>query len=547
MADETKAQRIRRRFAQMKTVREDYEPLRNDIVDLVCSRRQNPERVSTPGKKTGLSIYDGTPRSACQQHADGLFGYLYSSTMEWFRLKIARPGVARIPEVKKYLQDSAEQLYYAFNRSNFYSVIPQYFFDGCSIGTATIYAEEDVGQGRIVFLVNNPWEIYIAANRYGEIDIIFRKYKMTARNAVKKFKNLSDRIKQAAKNSPETTFDFLHAVYPNDDRQLGRADSTNKAFSSVYVELEGKNVILSESGYDTFPYSTWRYRVDSGEVYGRSPAADAIVEIFGLNQISKTILGASQKAVEPIYNIPKEMRGKVRLDPGGLNYYEDPERIIRPVSTATSLPAGEVQQKRLEDAIEKHFHTEFFMLLSRAAMEGRTLTVPQVMEMQGEKGAILGAVVGRLNGDFSDPIIDRIFQIENDAGRMPPVPEILYESGESKIDVEYLGPLAQAQRQLLKTQSISRSLATLEPLAQIRPEVMDRINFDVVTDRILDSYNFPAEAIISVDDANMVREQRQKKQEMMEMAAMAQEAAKVAPGLGKKVEENSILSKVEGK
>lgn len=545
MPDDTKTDKIRYRFNQMESARLPYEPLWQDIVDLVAPRRSN--LTVTPGKKKGLEVYDGTPRGACQQHADGLFGYLCSPTMEWFRLRIARKEINNIPEVKAYLQDSAEQLFYAFNRSNFYAVTPEYFFDGCSIGTATMYGEEDVGQGKIIFIVRNPWEVYISPNRYGEVDVLFRKYKMTARNAYDRFgKKLSEKIKTSAKNSPETEFDFLHGVYPNDDRQLGKVDSNNKAFSSVYIELAGSNDLLSEKGYDLFPYSVWRYRVDSGEIQGRSPASDAIIEIFGLNQVTKTILEASQLAVLPAYNVPKEMRGKVRIKPRGYNYYEDPQRIVTPVHVPSSLPAGEAQQERLSNAIERNFHIEFFMLLSRAALEGRQLTVPQVMEMQGEKGAMLGAVVGRLNGDFFDPIIDRVFQIESDAGRMPEVPDILYETEETNIEVEYLGPLAQAQKQLLKTQSITRSIATLAPMAEIKPEIMDRINFDVVTDKILDSNNFPQDAIVSVDDANEVRRIRAEAAEAREQMAMLGEAADKVPGLSKKIEKGSVIDKAIG-
>jgi len=544
--EETNAGKIRRRFGQVESIRLDYESLRQDIADLVAPRSSNVKGDETPGKKKGLEIYDGTPRSACQQHADGLFGYLCSPSMEWFRLRIARREINQIPEVKQYLQDSAEQLYYAFNRSNFYAVTPEYFFDGCSIGTAVMYAEEDVGNDRVVFKVIDPNESYIAVNRFGDVDVLFRKYKMTARNAYSQFDNVSEIIKEAAEKSPETEFEFLHAVYPNDKRQYDKVDSRNKPFKSVYLEKTGDNKILNENGYNLFPYSTWRYRVNSGEIYGRSPAADAIVEIFGINQISKTMYQASQLAVEPAYNVPKEMRGKVRIKPRGKNYYDEPDRVVTPVHVPSSLPAGENQQDRLQNSIEKHFHIEFFMLLSRAAMEGRQLTVPQVMEMQGEKGAMLGAVVGRLNGDFFDNTIDRVFQIETDAGRMPPIPQVLYERGETNIEVEYLGPLAQAQKQLVKSQSITRSIEMIAPMAQVRPEVMDRINFDVVVDKILDSNNFPQDAIISVDDANIARQARAQQMQAMQQAEMMERAAKAAPGVSKAVEPNSIIDKMAG-
>jgi hypothetical protein len=541
------AKKIRQRQSQLVTIRQDYEPLWEDIADLVAPRRSNIDFTEVPGKKKGLTIYDGTPRSACQQMADGFYGYLCSPSMLWFRLKMARKGLNENQDVKLYLQDSAEQLYFAFNRSNFYAVAPEFFFDGGSIGTATMYAEEDIGHGKIVFMPRHPGEIYISPNRYGEVDTVFRKYKMTARNAYEEFGDeLSEKIKMSAKNAPETEFEFLHAVFPNTDRQSGKEDSINKEFGSVYLEAAGSNDFLRKSGYDILPYFVWRYRVDSGETYGRSPASDAIVEIFGLNQISKTMFTASQLAVEPAYNVPKEMRGKVRIKPRGMNYYEEPTRTITPVNIPASLPAGAAEQDRLGKSIERHFNIEFFMLLSRAAMEGRQLTVPQVMEMQGEKGSMLGAVVGRLNGDFFDRVIDRVFQIETMAGRMPEVPEVLYESGEESIEVEYMGPLAQAQKQLLKTQGILRSMETLGQIATIYPEVRDRVNPDIVVNEIFDSMNFPQDAIVPIDKANEVRRLRAERQQQLQAMQMMGEAADKVPGLSKAVEPNSVLDKVIG-
>lgn len=542
---EERIKKVQRRYDEAVKVRSDYEPLWKDVTDLLAIRRSDIDQTETPGKKKGLSIYDGTPKAACQQQADGYYGYLCSPSMEWFRLKMVKGPLNDVHEIKQYLQGCEEQLYYAFNRSNFYEQVPLYFFDGCSIGTATMYAEEDIGHGRIVFMVRAPGEIYISENRYGEVDMIFRKYKMTVRNAIAQFgkENLSESLVRAAENSPEARHTFIHCVYPNDDVQLGKVDARNKAFVSVYFE-EKSDKFARESGYDQFPFFVWRYRVDSGEVYGRSPASDAIIEIFGLNQVSKTLLQAGQLAVEPAWNVPEEMKGKTRIKPRGENYYRDKDRTITPLHNIANYNFGQYNQERLEKAIEKHFHTEFFMLLSRAAMEGRQLTVPQVMEMQGEKGALLGAVVGRLNGDFFDNVIDRVFNIETLAGRMPDVPDIIYEMGETDIDVEYLGPLAQAQKQQVKTQGILKGLQMITPFFEVYPEMRDRIDPDVTVDEILESVNFPQNAIIRKEDAVKARAARaqliQQQQQMEMMAA----AADRVPALSKAPEEGSIAGRM---
>ena len=543
---EERLKKAKQRFQEVVQIREDYEPLWKDVTDLLAIRRSNIDQTEQPGKKKGVEIFDGTPKSACQLQADGYYGYLCSPTMEWFRLRMGREKLNDIPEIRSYLQEAGEQMYYALNRSNFYEQTPLFFFDGCSIGTATMYAEEDLGTERIAFMTRAPGEVYISHNRFGEVDVLFRRYSISARNLAKQFglEKLTLKSQQMAKNSPEELVKCVHGTFPNNDRQLGKVDAKNKKVASVYFEETGALNFLRESGYDMFPFFVWRYRVDSGETYGRSPATDAIVEIFTLNQVSKTALKSGQLALEPAYNIPMEMKGQTRISPRGENYYKDNKRLITPIHVPANYQAGKEQQERLEKSIEKHFHTEFFMLLSQAALEGRQLTVPQVMEMQGEKGAMLGAVVGRLNGDFFDNAIDRIFHIETVGGRMPPVPDILYKMGATIIDVEYMGPLAQAQKQLVKTQGILKGMQIIAPMIELFPEMRDRIDPDVLTEEILDSVNFPQKAIVPIDKANERRKVRAQQMQQEKQMAMMSEAADKAPGLSKDVGPNSIIAKV---
>jgi len=188
-----------------------------------------------------------------------------------------------------------------------------------------------------------------------------------------------------------------------------------------------------------------------------------------------------------------------------------------------------------------------FTLLSRAAMEGRQLSVPQVVEMQGEKGAMLGAVVGRLNGDFFDGVIDRVFNIETMAGRMPRVPDILYSFGETIIETEYLGLLAQAQKQQIRLNSITRTMEIIAPLMELNPDVRDRINFDEMLDEILDTTGFPVDAIIPVEQADKMRALRMEQQQKQQQLQMLGEMADKVPALSKKVEEDSVLSQMTEK
>ena len=545
--EETKAGQLRKKFGQLKDIRDPWESLWEDVTDLIATRRSNVDGSELGGKKKGTLIYDGTPGQALQLMTDGMHGYLISPAMLWFKLKMARSKMNDIPEVKKYLEECEEQMYFAFNRSNFYEDMAEYLYDGGSIGTATMYSEEDMNEDRIVFSCRHPGEIYIEQNKYGVVDTVFREFKLSARNAVDRFgkEKLSASLQQAYENNPYQEFEFIHGVYPNEGRDITKLNSENKRFTSRYAQSGGTE-LCGESGYDVDPYAVWRYRKNSKEVYGRSPAMDAIVEVYGLNQIAKTMLQANQQAVEPAYNVPKEMRGSVRIGPRGMNYYGDTDRTITPVHNVANIPAGVDQQERLERAIEKYFKVEFFLMLSRAAFEGRTLTVPQVMEMQGEKGAILGTTIGRLQGECLNPIIDRVFQIEYEAGRMPPPPDVLLSEEGEDISVEYMGPLAQAQKRLFHAQGIIQGLETAAPLIELFPEARDRIDPDAVIEELFDSSGFPQKAIRSREDAEEIRAARAQMEQQQAQMDMMERAAKVAPGLGKKTEEGSPLAAMEG-
>ena len=62
-------------------------------------------------------------------------------------------------------------------------------------------------------------------------------------------------------------------------------------------------------------------------------------------------------------------------------------------------------------------------------LDAKKRTATEVMKMEGEKAALLGAVVGNTESEVLDPSINRTFRIEYEAGRLPPIPEELVAYG----------------------------------------------------------------------------------------------------------------------
>ncbi len=552
MAERTIGQSILLRQSQFEEEREFYENgMWRDIARFVNPRRSDitlESATNDKGRNLNKSIYDGTPLGALNTWSDGMQGFLVSN--RWFKSVLSNPMLNKIDAVREWLQAYDEKMYSAFDEGNFYAVLPQWFRDAGSIGTATLFTQDEVGTGRISHTCIHPREVYIAENMFGEVDTVHRKFMKTARQLVEEFglENVSAAVKQNAETKPDKEHEIVHAVFPNKDRFYGKMTARNKPFRSIYMESKSidtdgsGNQINRDSGFDVNPYAVWRFRKNSDEVYGRSPASDALTEVFGLNQMGKTLLEAGHKAVKPAHNIPQEMRGQVRLGPDGHNYFDKKDRIITPVTQGVNYPIGIDQQERLQRTMEDKFRVEFFRAFIGRQGEA---TATEIMAIKGEQAGLMVAQVDMLYieglrkvfGIVSN-ILDRAGVFLPEAG-MPPIPDEIAESG-GTINFLLTGPLAQAQRRVRELQPINDTLDVLAPIAAVLgPEILDIIKKDELSERIVEAGSFPQDVINSKEERQAIREERAALAEQARQQQLMLEAAKVVPGLNQAPEAGS--------
>lgn len=531
-SDEQKSKDVEAAQNYLAEVRQPFEGAVDDIIKFVNHSRRTIKEDKSKGKKTGIEVFDGSAMTALNLLVDGMVGYLCSRNIRWFKFGIPTKGRGGVrvdsdPAVRRWLDDCEDQQYAALNRSNFYDVVTEFIRDGASNGTAHLVAEEDVGAGRIMCTVPHFRECFIAENQYGRVDTVYRVYSLTLRQLVDKFG--MEAMLRADRNFRKHYDDnfheereIIHAVYPRKDYAGGRDDGKGKKIASLWVMRgEGestKSVLLDESGYDEMPSITWRWRKNSDEWYGRSPAWDAYVDILKANEIGRSNLIAGQKMVEPPMVIPADLRGSVQMGPKGQTFIEGDlsMRAPRPLITGIQLPYGIDMQERADKVIRDHFAVDFFLMLTMAAANKVDLTATQVIEMMGEKAAVLGTRVGMLQSEALDPIHDRIFDIEMRAGRMPPPPPILQEYAGGRVEIQYLGPLAQAQIRLSKSRSIQAGIAMVSQIAAVAPTALDMVDWDGAVVEALDSSGFPAHLIRPEADVTAIRTQRMHQQQMQQ-------------------------------
>jgi hypothetical protein len=546
---------ILKRQSKMETIREFYERgLWQDITRFVNPRRAQiriDDQHDDKGQNLGKDVYDGSPLGALNTWSDGMQGFLISN--RWFKSEMDNPQLNKVDSVRNWLQVYDQKMYSAFDRGNFYAVLPEWFRDAGSIGTATLFTQEEIGTGRIAHLSVHPREVFVAENMFGEVDTVHRKFMMTARQAVQMFNEeketgqVSDTIKSANETEPDKQYQFIHAVFPNTDRVPGKKTSANKKFRSVYVEAgEGDGnktaFINRDSGFDINPYAVWRFRKNSDEIYGRSPAADSLTEVFSLNQIGMTLLQAAHKSVDPALNVPVEMRGRVRIEPHGYNYYEKNDRLISPIGQGINYPIGIDQQERLQKSMEDKFRVEFFRAFIGRQGEA---TAAEIFAIKGEQAGLMSAQVDRLYIEGLRKIFDIVSDIEDRRGvfseeaGMPPMPQEIIDEG-GQINFILTGPLAQAQRRIRELNPINEVLDALGPAAAVLgPEMLDIINRDELSEIIVESGSYPQRAINSKERRKEIRTERAEALELEKQQQFMLEAAKAAPGLAKAPEPGS--------
>jgi hypothetical protein len=527
-----------KRKGKLKAQRGTWETHWQDLSNYVLPNEADFNLSRSRGDKRTTLVYDSTGIHANEMLAAGLHGMLTNPASNWFSLRIKnnQSNLADNSESKEWLEQTTNAILSEIAAPDvaFPSHIHEYYLSLCSIGTACMFVGEPTTREGISFRAIHIDEIFIAENADGIIDTVFRVFKMTVRQIVQKWgeKSLSPRIqKMYEKKEFDKEVELFHCVYPRDDVDKGKKAATMLPVASVYIDERDKHV-LAEGGFDEMPYMVSRWAKAVGEVFGRSPAMTALPDIKMLQEIMKTTIKAAQKVVDPPLLVPDDgVLGPVRTIPGGLNYYRASSGArIEPLLTGGNIGLSYEMMNDLRERIR----TTFF--LDQLQFQGAPrMTATEVVERTERTLRLLGPTLGRLQSEFLGPMIERIFGVLSRSGRLPEPPESM---SEQELKIEYVSPLARAQRQT-ETQGIMRTLEFIGPIAGMDPQAAQVIKGADTVRHIAELNGVPPMLLKSNDDlmaeAKAQQEAQAAQQQMMqgaEIMDMMQKGANVAKTAG---------------
>lgn len=520
---------LMKRFGSLKTYRSNWESHWQEIGDFVAPNKGNITKKRTHGDKNTERIFDGTAQFAAELMASSMHGMLTNSGTPWFSLRYTDDEFETDDTSKEWLERATDTMYVEIGRSNFHEAINELYFDLVTFGTAVMFVDTDK-EGTLRFSTRHISECYVSEDEFGRVDTVFREFKMPARAAIAQFgeENVTQRLLKKSQSDPYDMVELLHVVMPRYDRDTIKIDAKNKPVASIYLD-PGDKKIISESGFDEFPYCVPRFRKSSYENgYGRSPAMTALSDIKMLNEMSKAVIQAAQLQIHPPLLVPDDgFILPVRTVPGGLNFYRSGTRDrIEPLNIGANNPLGENQLEQRRTAIRAAFYVDQLVTGNRPGM-----TATEVIQKSTEKMRILAPLTGRLQSELLRPLIDRIFNLISKKKGFEAAPETM---AGNEIDIEYVSPLAKAQRQG-DIQASLELFQFLAPLMQVDPNVVDFLDVDGLAKHIIKTTGVPASVVRGAEEVAAIREQKQQMQAQMaadqRTAMLAKAAGEGAPGL----------------
>jgi len=535
--DDPRATGLLKRYRTLQTNRSHWESHWQELGDYICPRKADITKKRTGGDKRTELLFDGTAVHAAELMSASLHGMLTNAATPWFDLRYENNELNGDDEAKEWLEGATDVMYQHLARSNFQEQIHELYSDLVTFGTAVIFIENDDDDG-FRFSTRHIAEVYVSENEQGRVDTVFRKYKTTARAAVRQFgeQQVTQRISKLNSDDPYAEIELLHIVMPREDRDRRKKNAVNKPFASIYLDPDEK-MVIGESGYDEFPYCVPRFLKASFEIgYGRSPAMTALPDTKMVNKMSEVVIRAAQLQIHPPLMVPDDgFMLPVRTTPGGLNFYRSGTRDrIEPLNIGANNPLGEMQLDQRRQAIRSAFYVDQLILGT-----GPQMTATEVVQRTEEKMRLLGPVLGRLQAELLQPLIGRCFAILSRQKKFAPAPPMLQDGN---IDIEYVSPLAKAQRSG-DIQGILQMIEFLMPLMQLDQGVADYLDMDGLAKHIIKVTGTPAAVVRGEGEVSGIRENRaaamQQQQEMMMAQQMASAAGDAAPAL-RAVDETEI-------
>lgn len=558
---DTPRQRFVARLGSLKKIRAPWDHRYQEVGDYLLPWRLamagSNERVK---RSASDKILDPTGTYALRTCSAGMSAGICSPARRWKRLSTPNPKDATRAGVKTWLYEVEQILDWVLLKSGFYGVTSGSIFpDLIGFGTAGLLAEEDART--VVRWKPIPvGQYWLAANGDGEVDTIYRDFKLTVGQLVGEFglESCSTIVRdQYRRGQYDVEHKVLHVVEPNrpdqetgfEGQRAGRWGWEGMAWRSVWLEgaCDGlHNAFLRTAGYRDFPAIVPRWgRTQPEDVYGTGPAFEAMPDVKQLQTMVRRKLQMVEKQSAPpltgpdLLKIPSQIPGSYTAMPAS-----SAADRVSPIYVPDHGAVGQVREdiSELRYMIREGLFADLWRIITDDERAQRS-TAEEVRAKREERLLQLGPVVNNVEEEYLRKVIDRAYNLAERAGFLPEAPA---ELDGVELKIEFLSIMSEAQK-AQQIPAIERTAAFILSLGQIDAEVLDVADGDKFAERYAEVAGLPPDLLRTPEGREALRQARhQQQQAQAQGAAMATAATGAKDLAGASLENDNALTRLMG-
>jgi len=486
--------------------------------------------IATRRQSKSVKRYDTTMMQASSRLASGIFSLICPQSEKWHTLSVATAIDMADDEEKRWAELVRDVLF--FNRyspiSRFQASMQNVLLSTVYYGPGYLYIEPSFNASTAMrYQFMPPDECFILKDDFGVPDVFAQRKSVSARNAVKRGWDVSEKVRADAEDPKKATTEteYVKIILERDDVGFRKMNLRGNTPWVCYTIDRGAQKIVQEDGFETFPVATFFWDDGIGE-YGTSPCIDYMADQRMLNGMERDVLVAIQQAVRPPMGVHDEsLMNRPDMNPGAVNpgaVSADGKQLMIPLTNGANperaVPFMEQRRNHLRDGL--------YNTLFQSLVENPGQTATEVLTRSQEKAQLLGPVGARMHSGL-DMMIEREMEALEMRGMYQPGSELLPPESIQDKDIrpKYTNPMARLQT-AGQAEGVMRMMEIDNVRAQMgKPSILK----DHETGRFLaEAFNAPLSLVKTDDELQQEMQAEQQQQQETQAVNSTRQAAAAA-------------------
>lgn len=492
-------------------------------------------RRDQDGSRDGNYRFTQAATQALLKGASGITSGMTPRNVSWFEPEFDNPDMAEASGARVWLDEVDRRMKNTLAEGGFYQAVQSFNTDLLWAGCALLYSENSpVSVMRYECVQVGTFCVQLDSD--GRLDAVVRTMAWTPARMAQHFGRdaLSDGTKSKLEKSPYELVRVTHCVRRRDLRDPGKRDRKNMPWESYFWE-DGADDFLHEGGFNEMPYffAVW---YEGQTPYGTGPGDEALPDSRQIDLLERNKLEGLAKLVRPPVQYPGQFKERLRLEPGGMTPVMDKNILITPIIDlgpyASSLQYLQAELQTVGTRIEQELMASIFASMP-LDQRPKDMSATEFLERKREALQQLGPVISAYEPNVLTPLLERTLAALDRAALLPPPPPDL-AGYPLLMKLDFVSPLANALRQT-GAETTRAILQDVAGLAQLNPEVLDKIDLDQAIDELATGLGVPGKIVRADADVEQIRQTRAQQQAAMmqqqQMATAAETASRAAQGI----------------